>query len=386
MPARPLPDKFLVAFAFAGEQRDLVRAIAEAVEKELGWGKVFFDEWFEHYVAGNDADLKLQKLYDEQCELAVVCVSERYGGKSWTQAEHGAIRARLMQSRASGDQRKWEAILPIRVGDGEVQGILFNTIVPDVRTRSVAEAGALIVARLRLIIPGLETSSRSPSQVPSWPDTPPPLGWPMAGHNAVREAFASLLTRAAPWSFLPIRGSSETGKSHITRQMIANALRLAGVTCGRFDYKGTTDVDAELRCFVQFLQVSMPPSGLRLNEGLGRVLDALKQRAHPALLVFDTYEATGDAQDWVDKQLLPNLLTCPWLRVVIAGQKVPNAAGAIWALAAREPIQLQPPPPEDWLAFGQSHKPGLTLDFVRQVHQFCGGRASVLAQLLGPAT
>ena len=41
--ARPLPDKFLVAFSFAGEQRDLVRAIAEAVEQELGGGTVFFD-------------------------------------------------------------------------------------------------------------------------------------------------------------------------------------------------------------------------------------------------------------------------------------------------------------------------------------------------------
>ena len=45
-PARSLPEKFLVAFSLAGKQRDLVRAIAEAVEQELGSGTVFFDEWF----------------------------------------------------------------------------------------------------------------------------------------------------------------------------------------------------------------------------------------------------------------------------------------------------------------------------------------------------
>ena len=63
MPARQPSDKFLIAFSFAGEQRDLVRAIAESVEKKLGYNTVFLDEWFEHWLAGADADLKLQKIY-----------------------------------------------------------------------------------------------------------------------------------------------------------------------------------------------------------------------------------------------------------------------------------------------------------------------------------
>jgi hypothetical protein len=166
MPARSLPDKFLVAFSFAGEQREFVAKIAEAVEKELGRGKVFFDGWFEHYLAGHGADLKLQAIYGGRCALVVVCVSARYGGKPWTQMEHDAILARLMQSRASSDLRDRDAILPIRVGDGEVEGILFNTIVPDVRARSAAEAAELIIDRLRLILPDLATTSSTPSP---WP-------------------------------------------------------------------------------------------------------------------------------------------------------------------------------------------------------------------------
>jgi hypothetical protein len=43
---RPDPEKPLVAFSFAGEQRDLVRSIAEALEQRLGRGAVFFDEWY----------------------------------------------------------------------------------------------------------------------------------------------------------------------------------------------------------------------------------------------------------------------------------------------------------------------------------------------------
>jgi len=219
----------------------------------------------------------------------------------------------------------------------------------------------------------------------TWPETPPELCWLMADHDGVRDAFGTLLSNAAPWSFLPIRGSSETGKSHITKQMLANAMPLPGIACGRFDFKGTTDVAAEVSSFVQFLQVALPEAklDLRLNDRLGQVLAALKVRASPALLIFDTYEAAGEAQDWVDKQLLPNLLVCPWLRVVIAGQRVPDAKGAIWPSKARATLDLLPPEPQDWLDFGLLAKPDTTLDFVRQAHLYCNGRASVLAQLLG---
>ena len=78
---RHVPVKFQVAFSFAGEERELVRAIAEAVENILGRSTVFLDEWFEHYIPGADADLKLQKIYCEQSELVVFCVSKSYGEK-----------------------------------------------------------------------------------------------------------------------------------------------------------------------------------------------------------------------------------------------------------------------------------------------------------------
>jgi len=155
MTLRQLPERFLVSFSFAGEQRGLVRAIAEATELSLGEGAVFFDEWYEHWLAGADADLKLQDIYGARSLLAVVCVAERYSGKPWTMAEHEAIRARLMQARASTDPHARDAILPIRVGDGEVPGVLFNSIVPDVRGRTAQQSAAMIVARLRLLQPGV---------------------------------------------------------------------------------------------------------------------------------------------------------------------------------------------------------------------------------------
>lgn len=264
MPTRAVPERFLVAFSLAGEQRELVRAIAEAVENRLGRGSVFLDEWFEHYIAGHDADLKLQEIYGKRCELAVVCVSERYGSKPWTQAEHRAIRARHMKCSAAAQERERDAVLPIRVGDGEIEGILFNAIVADVRGRSAAASAELIIARLHLLRPDLQAVSAGAPLGPAWPKTPPPLAWPMANHSGAREAFAQLLTSDVDWRLLRIRGLSETGKSHITRQMLANTLPLAGIACGRFDFKGSTDMDRELRAFVQELGVTVPPSTPRL--------------------------------------------------------------------------------------------------------------------------
>ena len=152
MPASEIPEKFLVAFSFAGEQRDLVQSIATAVQERLGEGTVFFDEWYEYYIAGSDADLKLQKIYHERSVLVVLCVSSQYGSKPWTRAEHEAIRALNMQL-SGGNERDRGRILPLRVGDGDVPGILMNAICPDIRKKLPSETVQLIVNRLRLLQP-----------------------------------------------------------------------------------------------------------------------------------------------------------------------------------------------------------------------------------------
>jgi TIR domain-containing protein len=386
MPARKIPEKFLVAFSFAGEQRDLVQSIAEALEVKLGTGTIFFDEWFEYYIAGDDADLKLQEIYSKRAVLVVPCVSERYGNKPWTRAEHKAIRSLQMQLyKLPRENRASFSILPLRVGDGDVPGIFENTICPDVRQKPLAYAVQLIFDRLQYIDPLLAAGTTDLPAEPSWPETPP-LDWPMANHSNARDAFATLLTVNARWRFLPIRGPSETGKSQITRQMLAHTLQVSDIACGRFDFKGTIDMDAELRVFVQDLGVPLPPASPRLNERFACIMDALKQRARPTLLIFDTYEAAGEAQDWVEKQLLPSLVRATWLRVVIVGQRVPPVTGAIWAAVSHAPLQLATPAPADWFDYGKRHRPDLKLEDVETACRLASNKSSLLAQLLGPAT
>jgi len=143
---------FSVAFSFAGEQRLMVREIAHECEALLGRGKVFFDEWFEHVIGGFDADMFLQRVYGRQTQMTVIGVSGQYDRKPWTQVEYRAIRSRLNELTASGDARDRLRFLPIRVGDGELEGT-FPTldIALEARGRSAAAMAQIITSRLAQI-------------------------------------------------------------------------------------------------------------------------------------------------------------------------------------------------------------------------------------------
>ena len=142
------PSTFQVAFSFAGEQRALVRAIAEAVRHILGPATVFFDEWYESYIAGADADLLLQAIYRERASLVVVCLSPEQASKPWTQVESDAIRERINRARASGHRHERWGVLQIEVAEGGTRE-WSNTIAPAAHRRPVDDTARLIVDRLR---------------------------------------------------------------------------------------------------------------------------------------------------------------------------------------------------------------------------------------------
>jgi len=280
-----------VAFSLAGEQRQLVLPVAQEVEAVLGRSTVFYDDWYEHWIAGSDADLLLQDLYFKRAELVVVCVSGAYADKPWTLTEHRAVRARIMQAATTPVDR--QKVFPIRVGDGDFKGVLPNEIVPDIRGKTAVEAAEMIVARLNL---ARAYAGDVEPVIARWPSDPPVLHWPMADHSEAREAFAKLLSEAVPERALLVRGASETGKSHMSKQMIRNAILLPEVAPGRFDFKGTTNMEIEIEAFSRPLSIE-PPAGQTLSEQFAKIFTELRRRARPTLLVFDTYEAAGEVKD-----------------------------------------------------------------------------------------
>ena len=144
--------RFEIAISFAGDnKRDQVRRVAEILRDELGEGKVFFDEWFEAEIAGPDAHVVLQNIYRKQARLVATCFCQGYQEKPWTQDEWRAIQSLERTLRDAGSENlKRMRFLPLRFGDGDVDGLFDTAIVPDVRDRSPEQIADLILQRLRL--------------------------------------------------------------------------------------------------------------------------------------------------------------------------------------------------------------------------------------------
>ena len=191
--------RFEVALSFAGDsKRDIVRAVAEILREELGAGRVFFDEWFEAELAGHDAQVVLQSIYCRATRLVVTCVCKRYAEKPWTQEEWRAIQAfeRDLRDAGSGNLRRMR-FLPLRFGDGDVDGLFATAIVPDVRPRSPRTIAALILERLRLARG--ERALGSPSQMPDARAVSPqaPTATSVSGTATSNESVPTAVTAAA---------------------------------------------------------------------------------------------------------------------------------------------------------------------------------------------
>lgn len=339
-PPRDVPEKFLVAFSFAGEQRDLVRSIAEAVEARLGRSKVFLDEWYEAWIAGDSADTLLQDIYCERCEVAIVCVSERYGGKPWTLAEHAAIRDRVNRSRASDNDKDRLGVLPIRVGDGDVKGIpKFTAIIPDVRNKTLDETVALILDRLRFAAPGIDQAGGPPAR-PPWPKEPTPYEPGLADRTEQWPDIQKLMTEGAAKRILIFKGPSGHSKSALLTAAFRYA-KILRVPTAYVDFKDTT-----------FLNQNNVLKRLRLDLGAvlptftepdpWKLLEALRKLSSPILILLDTYERATESKelaDWIETQLLAEVEQCTQLRFLIGGQKPPERA-ARWRDLADE-IELK---------------------------------------------
>jgi TIR domain len=326
MPPRDRPEKFLVAFSFAGEQRDLVGSIAKAVEERLGPFTVFFDEWYEAYIAGSDADILLQDIYGKRCALAIVCVSERYGGKPWTRAEYDAIRARVSKARRSTNDRDRQGVLPIRVGDGDVPGIFLETgIVPDVRPaeKSLEQVVELIVERLHLA-----------SAHPPWPNEPKPFDHGLADRTQQWPAIQTLMTAGTAKPILIFKGPSGYSKSVLLDAAIRYA-NILSVPAAYVDFKDTQFIHQTnvLQRLQLDLDALLPDFATAEKPEFLTLLKDLRKLTSPALVLFDTYEKIAENKELVELieiQLLAEVTKCKQLRFLIAGQKVPERAYPRW--------------------------------------------------------
>ena len=140
-----------VALSFAGEDRTYAEALVDAL---LRHGiKVFYDKYEKNTLWGRDLYTHLSDLYQNKARYCVVLLSQHYASKLWTKHELRAAQARDLNENK-------EYILPIRLDNTEIPGILSTTVYLNWHEETPESIADAILEKLRKPVQNLpETKS-----------------------------------------------------------------------------------------------------------------------------------------------------------------------------------------------------------------------------------
>ena len=142
-----------VALSFAGEDRHYAQELAKLL-KNNGY-KVFYDEYARVQLWGENLHDKFSEIYKNKSRYCVMFVSEHYARKLWTNHERRSAQARALEESVA-------YILPVRLDDAEIPGILPTVAYLDLRSMSINQIYQALVEKL----------SDSPSQRTTASSTP----------------------------------------------------------------------------------------------------------------------------------------------------------------------------------------------------------------------
>jgi hypothetical protein len=103
-----------VALSFAGEDRHIVKEIAEALDEHSI--SVFYDKYEKAKMWGKRLDNYFKSTYAKNTRYVIPFISEHYPKKDWTNFEFSI-------ANAEAKKRDIEFILPIRIDDTPIVGI-----------------------------------------------------------------------------------------------------------------------------------------------------------------------------------------------------------------------------------------------------------------------
>lgn len=132
------PTNYDISLSFAGENRDYVEKVAQALRAANV--SVFYDAYEEVALWGRDLYQHLHKVYSTS-RYCVIFVSEAYAHKLWTRHE-----LRSAQARALTEQREY--ILPARFDATELPGLPPTIGYIDLSKRTPEEFALLILKKL----------------------------------------------------------------------------------------------------------------------------------------------------------------------------------------------------------------------------------------------
>jgi TIR domain len=102
-----------VALSFAGEDRDYVEAVAEALKGRL---RVFYDKFETVELWGKDLNDHVDYVYRHASRYCVIFASADYETKAWTNHERRSAQAKAIEANE-------EYVLPVRFDDTNIPGV-----------------------------------------------------------------------------------------------------------------------------------------------------------------------------------------------------------------------------------------------------------------------
>ncbi len=152
-----------IAFSYAGEDRIFVEPLANAL-KQHGV-RVFYDVFEKSNLWGKNLYSYLSELYQNKARFCVMILSQHYANKLWTNHERQAAQARAFTENE-------EYILPIRLDNTEIPGILPTIAYLNAQDESVETIVAAILSKLGQPVVGNPQTRNFPNSI-SWVNSQP---------------------------------------------------------------------------------------------------------------------------------------------------------------------------------------------------------------------
>lgn len=143
-----------VALSFAGEDRRYAENLAILLED--GGYSVFYDEFEYAQLWGKNLYDHFSSVYKDQARYCVMFLSQHYERKAWTNLERKSAQTRALQ-----DNREY--ILPVRLDDTEIPGILDTIGYLDLRSVTIDDVYKVLVEKLSAVDPSASPTVNSSS-------------------------------------------------------------------------------------------------------------------------------------------------------------------------------------------------------------------------------
>ena len=231
-------------------------------------------------------------------------------------------------------------------------------------------------------IKGRRAAKPAQPAVVSWPAAATGYDADLANRQDEFRFFADLIAGQTTERALFLEAPSNYGKTLLLAECIKYAARQLGTGVVKIDFKGNATRDFVLDTLRLELGDRLPVFRQPQSTVYDLRLD-LRNVTFPVLLAFDTYErANSETQEFVEGLLLADIDRLGGVRLIIAGQDVPDHEHALWAASVRHFNLKAITETKCWEVYAERHHINVKAQHVEALTLGSGGIPGVIRSML----